>query len=201
MQHLTAWFRPSACVWADSHVEIPGKVSIATAFKLKKTFFTRLLKVEEPSIAMYIASIKSLASRNSPAAKIREAMKLVSLLGVEEADVSSLLDAKVFPVKCRNGQMCFMKAKFTSPDPEFAIMDNLTHGDAFQGKIDVLDMSLEEIRDARPFLLACGLEHHFMSRLIKEETTVQEGSLEWETTKEFRLKAPALVRYGLFNYS
>lgn len=74
-------------------------------------------------------------------------------------------------------------------------MENTIHRDAFEGKIVVLDFSLEEIRDTRQLLLAMGLEERFSSRVVKEVTDVRGGSQDHDMTRNLRIKSQTIVRY------
>ena len=190
-----AWCPPSQCVWVESSVKIPGKASIADAYPLKKTFFTTVLKISEPTVEMYVDSLKAEANGKASATQIKETMALICGLGVGETDLSSLVEAKVLPVKLANGVGSFASASSKDEFVDFAIMENTIHWDAFKGKIVVLDFSLEEIRDIRPLLLAMGLEERFSSKLVKEVTDVRGGSQDHEMTRNLRIKSQAIVRY------
>lgn len=190
-----AWCPPSRCVWVESNVKIPGKASIADVYPLKKTFFTTVLKISEPTVGMYVDSLKAEAKGNASAAQIKETMALVCSLGIGETDLSGLVEAEVLPVKLANGMDCFASASFKDKFVDFVIVENTIHWDAFRGKIVVLDFSLEEIRDTRPLLLAMGLKERFSSRLVKEITDVTGGSQDYEMTRNLRLKSEAIVRY------
>ena len=152
-----AWRRPSQCVWVESSVKIPWKISIADAYPLKKTFFTTVLEISEPTVEMYIDSLKAGAKGIASAAQIKETMTLICGMGVGETDLSSLVKAKVLPIKLANGVGSFASASSKDDFVDFAIPENTIHWDAFKGKIVILDFSLEEIRDTRPLLLAMGL--------------------------------------------
>ena len=190
-----AWRPPSQCVWVESSVKIPRKASIADAYPLKKIFFTIVLKISEPTVEMYIDSLKAEGKGNASAAQIKETMVLICGLGVGGTDLSSLVEAKVFPVKLANGVGSLASASSKDEFVNFAIMENAIHRDAFKGKVVVLDFSLEEIRDTRPLLLAMGLEERFSSKLVKEVTDVIGGFQDYEMTRNLRLKSQAIVRY------
>ena len=192
--HLDAWFPTSACIWAMTHVDIPEKASIAADFRLLKSFFTKALRVPEPTSEMHIASLISQAEKQPIASKIKDTMKLISSLGVTAKDVTKLLETKIFPVRLPGTESCFAAATSGTASIEFAIIDKLRHRTAFEGKIEFLDFSLEEIRDSRAFLDACSLNRQFTSVLVQEVTDVQGGSLNKEMTQVFRLKATAIVR-------
>ncbi len=190
-----AWRPPSQCVWVESSVKIPWKASVADVYVLKKSFFTTVLEISEPTVEMYIDSLKAEAHGKASAAQINEIMALICGLGVGETDLSSLVEAKVLPVKLANGVRSFASASPKDDFDDFAIVDNTIHWDAFKGKIVVLDFSLEEIRDIRPLLLAMGLEERFSSKLVKEVTEVKGGSQDHEMTRNIRIKSQAIVRY------
>ncbi len=192
-----AWYAPSQCVWVDSNVKIPEKASIADAYPSLEAFFTTVLKVSKPNVEMYVDSLKVEAKGKASAALIKETMRLICSLGVGENDFSSLVEAKVLPVKHANGVGSFSSASSKDECVDFAIVENRIHWDAFKGKIVVLDFSLEEIRDTRPLLLAMGLGARFSSKLVKEVTDVSGGSQDHEMTRNLRIKSQAIVRYAI----
>ena len=193
----SAWFPPSQCVWVDSSVKIPGKASIADTYPLRESFFTTVLTISKPTINMYVDSLIAEAKGKTSAAHIKETMALICSLGVAEDDFSSLVDAKVLPVKLANGARSFAAASSKDDGVNFAIMENTIHRGAFESKIGVLDFSLEEIRNTRPLLLALGLEERFSSKLVKEVTDVRGGSQDHEMTRILRIKSQAIVRYAV----
>lgn len=190
-----AWWPPSQCVWVESSVRIPGKASIADAYPLLKPFFTTVLKVSEPTVEMYVDSLEAEAKGKASAAQMKETMALICGLGVGDIDLSSLVEAKVLPIKLANGVNSFASASSKDDFVDFAIMENIIHRDTFKGKIVVLDLSLEEIRDTRPLLLAMGLERRFSSKLVREVTDVKGGFQNHEMTRNLRVKSQAIVRY------
>lgn len=192
-----AWCPPSQCVWVESNIKIPGKASIAEAYPSLATFFTKVLDISKPTVEMYVDSMKAEAKGKPSAARIKETMRLICSLGVGENDFSSLIEAKVLPVKLANGAGGFSSASFKADCVDFAIVENTVHRDAFKGRIVVLDFSLEEIRDTRPLLLAMGLEARFSSKLVKEVTDVRGGSQDREMTGNLRIKSQAIVRYAI----
>ena len=191
-----AWCPASQGVWVESNVRIPGKASIAGAHPLLETFFTTILNISKPTVEMYVDSIKAEAKGKPSSARIKETMRLICSLGVRESDFSSLVEAKIFPVKFANRVSGFASASSKDECIDLAIVENKIHWDAFEGKVVVLDFSLEEIRDTRPFLLAMGLEERFSSQLVKEVTDVRGGSQDHEMTRNLRSKSQAIVRYS-----
>ena len=191
-----AWCPPSQCVWVEPNVKVPGKASIADAYPSLETFFTAILNIPKPTVEMYVDSMKAEAKGKASAAQIKITMKLICSLGIGEIDFSSLVEAKILPVKLANGERSFASASSKDECVDFAIVDNTIHWNAFEGKIGVLDFSLEEIRDTRPLLLAMGLKERFSSKLVKEVTDVTGGSQDHEMTRNLRMKSQAIVRYA-----
>lgn len=192
-----AWCAPSQCVWVESNVKIPGKASIADTYPLLEVFFTKTLKISKPTVEMYIDSLKAGAKGKGSPVLMKETMRLICSLGIGENDISSLVEAKILPVKLANGVSSFASASSKDECVDFAIVENSNHWDAFKGKIVVLDFSLEEIRDTRPLLLAMGLKERFSSKLVKEVTDVSGGSQDHELTRNLRIKSQAIVRYAI----
>lgn len=191
-----AWRRPSQCVWVDSSVKIPGKASIADIYPLWKTFFTAVLRTSEPTVEMYVDSLKAEAKGKASVPQIKETMALICRLGIGETDLSTLVEEKVLPLKLANGASSFAAASCKEESVDFVVVENAIHWKAFKGKIAVLDFSLEEIRDTRPLLLALGLETRFSSKLVREITDVGgDCSQNHEMTRNFRNKSQAIARY------
>ena len=78
---------------------------------------------------------------------------------------------------------------------EFAIVDRLEYSKAFAGKIEILDSTIEEVRASREFLRALDMERKYLSALVEETITVQDGVLNTGLTRSFVSKAYALFRY------
>ena len=146
-------------------------------------------------ISLEIDFVKLLVMTERPVSEIKKSIMRLSRLGVVEKDVIGLVGLNILPVKCRNGRTSFMKARISSGGPEFVIVDSLKYCDEFKGKIDFLDFSIQEVRDALPFLRACNLERQFISKLVIEKTTVRHRSIDRNQTQKFRSKTKALVRW------
>ena len=172
---------------------IPEKVSIADVYNQKKTFFTSILKISEPTVDMYIKALAASADGQTSVDQLKKSMALICRLGLGETDVSSLVEAKILPIKNAHALTSFASSSST----DFAIMDSVIHWDAFKWQITVLDFSLEDIRDTRPLLQAMGLEQRFSSRLVKEVTVVKGGTKDREMTSIVRSKSRPIVRYVL----
>lgn len=188
-----AWFPPSRCVWAKSHVNIAGKASIADVYPSLKTFFTSVLNVAEPTVSMYREALQSGAQGNASTAEIKEIMTSICSLDFK-GDISGLVYAKILPIKLANGRYSLASASGWEVT-DFAIVETVAHRDAFESKIAALDFSIEDVRDLRPLLLAMGLKPRFSTQVVKEVTVAGESSEDYEMTRNLQDKSHALVRY------
>ena len=193
-QKENVWRSPSQCVWAESSVTIPGKSSISDVYPSRKTFFTTVLRVSEPTVEMYIESLKAAAGGKASATQIKGTMALICGLGIEEYDLKDLVDARILPIKIPSGATVWFSAVPKPAQLDFAIIENILHGSTFKGKINILDFTLEEIRDTRPLLMAMGLEKRFSSKLVEEVTEVTGGLRDSQMTSMLHLKCQAIVR-------
>jgi hypothetical protein len=64
----------------------------------------------------------------------------------------------------------------------------------FDGKIRLLDFSLEEVHSLELFLLAMGLGTRYLSIAVTESTTAQGNELHLGLTSDLRKKAYAIYR-------
>jgi len=185
-----AWHPLSSCVWAEDRVQIPRRVSIGTPYASLEDLFTRILGVPKPNLKMHVQGLKELANGQPRAAQLKNMMMLISSMDPSEEDLSDLRMSNIFPVKLPNGHR-----KLTNRLAEFAIVDRSEYGAAFEGRVIILDLSLEEVRKCRPFLLASTLERRHMSALVEEKTMVEGGILKSDLSDKLRLRAYALFRY------
>lgn len=139
---------------------------------------------------MHVQALKELATKQPQAAQLRDMMMLISSMDPSEEDLSDLRMSKIFPVKLPNGLR-----KLTDRRVDFAIIDRSEYGAAFKGRVIILDLSLEEVRMCRPFLLASTLERRHMSALVEEKTMVDGGDRKSDLSDDLRLRAYALFRY------
>ena len=195
-----AWYSPSSCVWAESNVHIPEKVSIASAYKSRKPFFTNLLKIQEPTVEELVRRLISQAEDRAPIAKMKETITMICSTNLEGTNFSGLMEAEFLPIELEDGTINVIPVLEGDQPIDYVILDRMEHVDAFHGKTASLDFSLEEIQEFRPLLSALNLERRFSSRLVREVTEVKEGTLDVNMTKLFRLKSQSIIRYVVFLY-
>ncbi|KAF1816496.1 hypothetical protein P152DRAFT_428616 [Eremomyces bilateralis CBS 781.70] len=186
-----SWHAPSACIWAEERIHLPGKVSIATAYKGHTSFFCSLLKVPKPDLDMHIAALQQKTLHNPDRQSILEEVINICALGPTPHALESLSATKCFPVRRSLGAV-----EWVNREHQFVVVDRNELAELFAGKADMLDYSLEESHSIKPFLLGMGLQNRSISRMVKEKTTVQGGSPAPELTRNLRKIAYAIFRYA-----
>ncbi|EEP80666.1 predicted protein [Uncinocarpus reesii 1704] len=185
------WCKPSSCLWTVAP-RVGNQFGIASDYgELEELFVSRLL-VQAPTIATYIEQLKTVSTGGSPNRQdIQSAILSITELGPTSRDVDGLRHVKFLPVKLSRD-----KTVYENPAAEFFIVDRIEYGSAFDGKVPVLDLSLEDVRQFRGFLLALGFADRYMSAAVKESTTVLQPAVNPTAilTHEIRMKAKALFR-------
>ena len=138
---------------------------------------------------MHVVALEQKASEHPDRREIMQEMMNISAFSPTSEAVKDLSDTKCLPVKLPSGEIHWLSKRGS-----FAIIDRREYGEAFAGRINILDFSLEEVHSIRPFLLALGLEKRYMSRAVTEHTTVQGGSFSQCHSDDLRNKAYAICR-------
>lgn len=102
-----------------------------------------------------------------------------------------LLESPIFPVSEPNGQIALCDAK-----TEFAIIDRAPLEESFAAQVKTLNFACDEVRQLDRFFRWLNLESRYLSRAVKEISTVQ-GMEKCPTSSKDRLirpKAHALCR-------
>jgi len=164
---------------------------IKTFYVNLEDFFCRILNIQKPNLDMHVQALKELAASRPPpsASKIKQKIMVISSMGPTWDTVKALRRSNIFNVTKTNGQKAL-----TDTTSDFAIVDRSELGSAFDGKIRVLDYTIEEVRTCRPLLLALGLKSKHLSELVEETTTVRDGQVNNQLTRAFRQKAYAIFR-------
>jgi hypothetical protein len=138
---------------------------------------------------MHIVSLKQKAEDEPNKATIFQEMLNICALNPTSEVLRTLEGCKCLPVKTQSGATVWYACS-----TDFAIVDRREYGAMFDGKIRILDFSLEEVHSLRPFLLALGLEERHLSIAVKENTTAQDNDLHARLTRDLRKKAYAIYR-------
>ena len=185
-----AWHPPSSCLWANN-TRISGKLAVAGHYANLRDFFVGDLQVEEPNIAMYVHELKLLVGgNNKPSiASVNELIKEINSYSPRRGALEELKTSPVLPIKGTDGQITLR-----STTDFFAIIDRDEYEKLFRYRVAVLDYTLEQAHELRPFISALGLEDRFMSLNVKETSRVNVFSRVSRLSDNIREKAYALFR-------
>jgi hypothetical protein len=98
---------------------------------------------------------------------------------------------RVFPVNLPDGRTQLLTAL-----DSFAIVDRQHYALYLKDKIKVLDFSMDEVRNLKPFIKWAGLTERYLSRLVVERTVVEDDlcAMDKPLTRDLVRKAGAFVR-------
>ncbi|KAL2132354.1 hypothetical protein VTI74DRAFT_3925 [Chaetomium olivicolor] len=191
---LSGWYKTSECLWSST-TEIRGRVTLNDDYEDLKDFFVDRLGVSTLTLQMVFDELL----RTTPRTPVREVKHMLwafnSLLQTEPVRPPSkrLLKARIFPVRCGDEAPVLESTR-----TDFALIDREHLAEKFRGKINVLDFTLEQVRQLQPFIEWAGLQPRYLSVAIKQITSrppeggrtrpisVPDRNLKW--------KAHALLR-------
>jgi len=184
------WHPPTGCIWAEDHIQLPGKFSLATAYKGYATFFLHVLKIPKPNLAMHIASLIEKSS-DSPDKEtiLQEMLNICALNPNVETLKAKLMDCRCFPVRKLSGEI-----EWLDSTKRFAIVDRADYAGMFRDKVNTLEFTLEEVHSVKVLLLGLSLEKKYLSNAATEETEVEEAMADSLLTADLRSKAYAITR-------
>jgi hypothetical protein len=188
---LKRWYAASSCIWAPDEIQVPHKICLASQYKQQRSFFHKVLEIEEPSVTMHITALQSRALEPKPNKDsiLREVKNICALSPSTDLLNKELSDCKFLPVRRPDGGI-----EWLDRTGAFAIVDRREYADVLENQINILDLSLDEVHSIDFVLRGLGLEERYMSRAIEEETSVQAGLPDEPLTKDLRRKASAICR-------
>lgn len=174
------WYKPSSCVW-NCTVNLSGRVTIDSSYPNLQTFFVGHLRVKMANLNMLIQELIALARQDvKNAGEFKSIMVAAgAMLGQEqnlealEPSLHNLKKYKFLPVRNSTGAQCFEKTSAS-----FFINDHERYGTAFQGKLNFLDFSYDELTSLHPQFQSLKLENRYLSGHIETDTTVGQGRRE-----------------------
>lgn len=120
---------------------------------------------------------------------------LSGFLAAELTDLSPdlILEARIFPVKFPGNNE---DAVLVTGDTDFAIADRDYLRQRLESKVKILDFNLEEVRRLSPFFKWLGLENRYLSKCVREITSVGDtsGVVASSATRSMQRKARFLVQ-------
>ena len=139
---------------------------------------------------MHIDELKQKALHAPNKQSILQAMMNISAFDPNPESLRSLSTCKCFPVILpSDGSQVWVDRR-----KSFAIIDKLEYAQMFEGKVSMFNLSLEEVHSIKQFLLAMGLGPQFLSKAVREMTTVKDSTFDSNMTMDLRRKSYAICR-------
>lgn len=188
------WRKPSGCVWSAA-ARLRDKVSLTDEYEKLRGLFVDFLGVRPLTLSMAIDELKEAGGRQPVSIEeVKASLQTVNSLlpsepGMQRPEFSEL---RVFPVRYPRRTV-----ESVSTQTEFFIADRESLQLQFEGHVKFLDFSLEEVNELRPFLEWAQLGDRYISRCVRESTSVQASDARpiFVHGREIRHKAHAFLRY------
>jgi hypothetical protein len=189
-----SWMAPKQCTWG-SVADVGGKINIDAIYPFLQNLFVDFLDVEQFSLAEIINKLARLWRTNPSIDRIKMLIWDINSRSPAPEDLQCLRHGKVFPVRTVNGTV-----EIFSWEDEFVVVDRQDLANAFEGQLNKLDFTLEEIHGLRWFIKGLDLHHRYLSQLVSERSELLHSAiptLNVPTTNLLRHRAHALFRYVL----
>jgi hypothetical protein len=188
------WYKPSSCIW-NCTVNISGRPAVNSSYPDLEDFFVKHLGVKIANTDLLIQELIVLAKKVlKNASDLKNIMIAVgAMLGQEptldhlEGSLNKLKEYKFLPVRSSTGDHSFEKTTAS-----FFINDHERFGLAFNGKLNFLDFSSDELTFLHPLFQSLRLKNRYLSKNIKAETTVGTSVKNQLLTSDFRQRSYAL---------
>jgi len=186
------WTAPSKCLWSKD-AQVPGKSIISGQYGNLKDFFVRVLKVKIPDLRLLVKELKRAAQSSPSINDVKSLIWQINTFAPTIKDLDKLRESRIFPVRKTNGEL-----ELQTRLARFSIVDRQPWADSFQGKLDVLDFSLKEVRTLEPFFSSMEVGG-YLSEVVIEKSSLQSIPPKPSTrrTRDLRRRAYALSRYVL----
>ena len=167
-------------------------LTLNTLYSDLGSFFVNILGVEKMTTKMvYDKLIAAGLSVNDT----KQTLIIFSSLLLERTnnvfDPDPVIQKDVFPVRFPDGVVRLKNGSYP-----FALLDRQSLGDDFKDLAKFLDFGIDEIRTLQPLIKWAGLEDRYISKTVKEISSVDANSTRPISTpyREVKTKARSLLR-------
>lgn len=196
----SSWRKPSECVWSTA-AQLRDKVSLNIEYENLRGLFVDVLGAKQVTLKMAVEELKEAGRRESAdVEEVKASLQTVNSLLCSEPDQkeqAEFEESKILPVRYPGGAV-----RCVSAQTAFFIVDRESLRLQFEDKVKFLDFSLEEVNELRPFLEWAGLENRYVTRSVRESTSVGASDARpiSKPHREIRPRAHALLRYVYDTY-
>ncbi|XXH01558.1 hypothetical protein Hte_007918 [Hypoxylon texense] len=183
------WYKSSQCLWSSTSTPIRGKVNLSDTYDPEfETFFVDVLGVSRLDASLIYGELLGLKPADANLQHVKDLIwNLNSLLEIGAPKFSKL---PLLPL--RSGDSKYLRLF----DSEFAILDRKALDPVFSDKVTLLDFTVQEVCQLKPFIKWAGLEDCYLSRLVKETSTLHSSDKLpiSDASQDVRRKAYGLYR-------
>lgn len=164
-------------------------VAISSYYNGLKQFFVDILRIEQPSLDMFVRDLVKKASIPSPPIDvIKDLIGDISTLRPPPESLEQLREVSFVPVRQSSGEK-----QLFPPKSLFTIENNAELANIFSGQAPTLDFNLVQVHKIRPFIKAMGWDQRLMSECIVEASEPGQAMLAPGMSMFFRHRAFALL--------
>jgi len=163
------WWKSSECLWSST-ADIGRKVPLSEQYADLRSFFVDKLGVKTVTLRIIHDELLQVNSMTP----VGDAKNLLLSFGAllqsardPELAPGALLKAPVFPVKLPTGD-----TGLETSEASFVIVDRKSLAARFNGRIKVVDFTLEEVWQLKSFFTWMGMEDRYISASVEEVTRV-----------------------------
>jgi hypothetical protein len=178
-----------------------GKYGQGEHKKMLKAFFVDCLKVAEPTLDMLAQELqleaRSLAGvelSNEDVYKMKIIIQAINSMSLNNYGPvrEKLRSSPVFPVRSEDGSL-----RLETAAGEFFIRDREIYWKAFNNRVPMLELTLEEVHELGPFLRWMDLESRYLSSRVTERSEFNgtQDDYSMRLTEDLRIRATAIFRY------
>ncbi|KAL9617650.1 MAG: hypothetical protein Q9160_007567 [Pyrenula sp. 1 TL-2023] len=208
--YARGWLKPSEAIW-NSTSEIQSRVPLEGLYPDLQDFFVKKLLVTTMTLdvlmrELKVASNSAASNRNPQNERITRVKNLMLALGralatssneeITTENVQDLKDTAFIPVQeaGNGGQLVRVTQKFF-------INDHERFGNAFLGKVKMVDFSFADMTSLQPLFRLLRIEHRYLSSHVELETVVNSSIENDDLTAHLRRRSYALSCCASFNHS
>lgn len=190
----SSWYKSSQCVWSAA-VSLRVKVSLNQDYEDLKDFFVELLGVKPIGLDLAIDELKKMGSRAEPiSVQVKDTIWTVNSLLATKAKpppAKKILSLRIFPIRYPDGDI-----RCGSRSIGFFVVDREPLRRSFESKVKLLDFSLDEVVQLRPFMEWTRLEERYLSVCVKQVTSFRGSGARpiSNPDRNIRYRAHAVLR-------
>jgi hypothetical protein len=171
--------------------------------KILNAFFVDCLKVAEPTLDMLAQELQmearshagvELSNEDFSVRKMKVIIQAISSMSLNNSGSvrEKLRSSPVFLVRLEDGSF-----RLKSAADEFSIRDREIYWKAFNKRVPMLELTLEEVHELGPFLRWMDLESRYLSSRVTErsEFSGTQDDFCMKLTDDLRIRATAIFRY------